>query len=95
MEIESGRVDATISSIITTQLTADSLGIKVDGSTISEWDPSSIHLLFPKTEKGRLYRDQFDAALRQLLANGTLSRLSQQYLFGKDHSTKEKLAADI
>jgi L-cystine transport system substrate-binding protein len=95
LEIESGRVDATISSIITTQLTAQSLGIKVEGSTINEWEPSSIHLLFPKTEKGKLYRDQFDEALKKLLANGTLSALSQKYLSGKDHSTKEKLAADV
>jgi len=94
LEIESGRVDATISSIITTQLTAQSLGIKVEGSTINEWEPSSIHLLFPKTEKGKLYRDQFDEALKQLLANGTLSALSRKYL-DKDHSTKEKLAADV
>jgi L-cystine transport system substrate-binding protein len=95
MEIDSGRVDATISSIITTQITADSLGIKVEGSTINEWEPSSIHLLFPKTEKGRLYRDQIDEALKQLHADGTLSALSKKYLFGKDHTTKEKLAADI
>jgi len=95
LEIESGRVDATISSIITTQITADTLGIKVAGSTITEWDPSSIHLLFPKTDKGKLYRDQFDEALKQLLANGTLSAISKKYLFGKDHTTKEKLAADI
>jgi len=95
LEIDSGRVDATISSIITSQLTAQSLGIKVDGSTINEWDPSSIHLLFPKTEKGKLYRDQFDVALKQLLDNGTLSALSKKYLSGKDHTTKEKLAADV
>jgi len=95
LEIESGRVDATISSIITTQLTAESLGIRIEGSTITEWDPYSVHLLFPKTDKGRLYRDQFDTALKQLIANGTLSRLSEKYLYGKDHTTKEKLAADV
>jgi L-cystine transport system substrate-binding protein len=96
MEIESGRVDATISSIITTQLTAESLGIKIESSNITEWEPYSIHFLFPKTEKGRLYRDQFDDALRTLLANGTLSRISRQYLYGRDDTTKEKsLEADI
>jgi len=95
MEIQAGRVDATISSIITTQLTADSLGIKIEGSTINEWPPYSVHFLFPKTEKGLLYRDKIDAALRQLLANGTLSAISKKYLYGKDHTTEEKLAADI
>jgi L-cystine transport system substrate-binding protein len=95
LEIESGRVDATISSIITTQITAESLCIKIEGSTINEWEPSSIHLLFPKTDKGKLYRDQIDEALKQLHANGTLSALSKKYLFGKDHTTKDKLATDI
>jgi len=95
LEIQAGRVDATISSIITTQLTADSLGIKVEGSTINEWPPYSVHFLFPKTEKGRHLRDQFDEALKKLHANGTLSALSKKYLYGKDHTTEEKLAADI
>ncbi|WP_043923003.1 transporter substrate-binding domain-containing protein [Leadbettera azotonutricia] len=94
-EIDSGRVDATISSIVTTQLTAESLGIKIDGSTIAEWAPSSIHLLFPKTPEGKVIRDRIDVALKQLHANGTLSSLSKKYFFGKDHSTKEALAADI
>ncbi|MDR2245884.1 MAG: transporter substrate-binding domain-containing protein [Treponema sp.] len=99
-EIETGRVDATISSIITTQLTADSLGYKIDSAPITdpEWTSTSvnsIHLLFPKTEQGRDYRDKFDAALKQLHENGTLRELSRKYFFGKDYTTKEALEAGV
>jgi L-cystine transport system substrate-binding protein len=94
LEIDTGRVDATISSIITTQLVADSLGIKVDGSTISEWEPSSIHFLFSKTEKGRNYRDRIDSVISQLHANGVLAALSREYLFGRDYTTKDSLLAN-
>jgi L-cystine transport system substrate-binding protein len=97
-EIETGRVDATISSIITTQLTADSLGYKIDSVPITdpEWTSTSvnsIHLLFPKTEQGRNYRDQFDTALKRLHDNGRLRELSRKYFFGKDYTTREALEA--
>ncbi|MDR2793820.1 MAG: transporter substrate-binding domain-containing protein [Treponema sp.] len=97
-EIETGRVDATISSIITTQLTADSLGYKIESVPITdpEWTSTSvnsIHLLFPKTEQGRTYRDKFDTALKQLHENGSLRALSRKYFFGKDYTTKEALEA--
>jgi L-cystine transport system substrate-binding protein len=88
-EIDTGRVDATLSSIITTQLTAETLGVKVSGVAIKEWPVHSIHLLFPKTPEGKALRDQFDIALTTLLKNGTLSKLSRQYFFGKDYTTKE------
>ncbi|MDR1468870.1 MAG: transporter substrate-binding domain-containing protein [Spirochaetaceae bacterium] len=97
-EIESGRVDATVSSIITTQLTAESLGYKIDSFPIAdpEWTSTSvnsIHLLFPKTEKAKTLRDQFDTALEQLHRNGKLRELSRKYFFGKDYTTKEALQA--
>ena len=55
-EIETGQVDATISSIIITPLTADSLGYKIDSFPITdpEWlsiSVNSIHLLFQKMKK--------------------------------------------
>ena len=94
-EIDTGRVDATINSTITTQLTANTLGYKIDSIPITEegWSIISIHLLFPKTEKGKTLRDQFDTAVTQLLANGKLREISRKYLFGKDYTTKEALEA--
>ncbi|MDR1257018.1 MAG: transporter substrate-binding domain-containing protein [Spirochaetaceae bacterium] len=92
-ELDNGRVDATISSFVTTQITADRLGYQIDSLPLTEdgWTVGSIHLLFPKTEKGRLLRDRFDGALEKLIANGKLREISRQYLFGKDYTTKEAL----
>ncbi|MDR2393746.1 MAG: transporter substrate-binding domain-containing protein [Treponema sp.] len=96
-EIETDRVDATINSTITTQLTANTLGYKIDSVPLTEegWSVISIHLLFPKTEKGKTLRDQFDAALKQLLDNGKLRELSREYLYGKDYTTREALEAGV
>jgi ABC-type amino acid transport substrate-binding protein len=92
-EIDTGRVDATLSSIITTNLTAESLGFKIDGVTAPELPIQSIHLLFPKTETGLTYRNRIDEALTELHKNGTLITLSRKYLFGKDYTTKEAVIA--
>jgi L-cystine transport system substrate-binding protein len=94
-ELETGRVDATISSFVTTQLTADTLGYQIDSVPLNEegWAAVSIHLLFPKTEKGRNLRDQFDAALKRLIDSGRLREISREYLYGKDLTTKEALEA--
>ena len=88
-EIDSGRVDATLASPITTRLTAEQLGFKIDTVVLANDDPSHIHLLFPKTDTGKKLRDDIDGALQKLLDNGTLSALSKKYFFGVDYSTKE------
>ncbi|MDR1468585.1 MAG: transporter substrate-binding domain-containing protein [Spirochaetaceae bacterium] len=94
-EIDTGRVDATISSPATTQLAANTLGYKIGTASLTEegWTAVPIHLLFPKTEKGKALRDQFDTVLKQLHSNGTLREISRKYLFGKDYTTKEALLA--
>ncbi|GHV67310.1 amino acid ABC transporter substrate-binding protein [Spirochaetia bacterium] len=94
LDVDAGRVDAALSSAITAYLAAESLGLKINGITITEWGVSSSHLLFPRTAKGKEYRDRIDGALKQLLDNGALSALSKKYFFGKDYSTKEALAAN-
>jgi L-cystine transport system substrate-binding protein len=88
-EIDSGRVDATLASPITTRVTAEQLGFKIDSVVLANDDPSHIHLLFPKTGGGRQLRDDIDGALQKLLDNGTLSALSKKYFFGVDYSTRE------
>jgi L-cystine transport system substrate-binding protein len=88
-EIDSGRVDATLASPITTRVTAETLGFKVASITILNDDPGHIHLLYPKTDGGKKLRDDIDVALQQLLDNRTLSTLSKKYFFGVDYSTKE------
>ncbi|GHV95250.1 amino acid ABC transporter substrate-binding protein [Spirochaetia bacterium] len=88
-EIDSGRVDATLASPITTQLTAEQLGFNIKSITIANDDPSHIHLLFPKTDTGKKLRDDIDVALQKLHDNGTLSSLSKKYFFGVDYTTKE------
>jgi L-cystine transport system substrate-binding protein len=94
-EVETERVDATISSFVTTRLTADELGYRIDAIPLTEdgWTITPIILLFPKTEQGKTLRDQFNTALQQLLADGKLQEISRKYLFGKDYTTKEALEA--
>ncbi|MCI1858538.1 MAG: transporter substrate-binding domain-containing protein [Sporolactobacillus sp.] len=86
-EIDSGRVDATISSIITTKLTAKKLGIKIGGTTAPELGIAPIHLLYVKNDRGRKYQKLIDKALVSLRKDGTLKKLSIKYL-GRDYTTK-------
>jgi L-cystine transport system substrate-binding protein len=87
-EIDSKRVDATISSIITTNLTAKKLGIKIAGTTAPELGISPIHLLYVKNDRGSKYQKLIDKALVSLRKDGTLKKLSIKYL-GKDYTTKK------
>ncbi|BBN97654.1 transporter substrate-binding domain-containing protein [Sporolactobacillus terrae] len=90
-EIDSKRVDATISNIITTNLTAKKLGIKVDGTTAPELGISPIHLLYVKNDRGSKYQKLIDKAIVELREEGTLKKLSEKYL-GKDYTTEEAAA---
>ncbi|MCO7124303.1 transporter substrate-binding domain-containing protein [Sporolactobacillus shoreicorticis] len=92
-EIDSKRVDATISNIITTNLTAKKLGIKVDGTTAPELGISPIHLLYVKNDRGSKYQKLIDKALISLRKDGTLKKLSEKYL-GKDYTTEEAAAKE-
>ena len=88
LEVDSGRVDATINNIIPASIGAEELGIEIDSRVIEEFGFTPIHFLFVKTDEGERYRDLVDKALEQLIADGTLAEISIEYL-GADYSTEE------
>lgn len=93
LELENDQVDATIGSIITTQLTADELGIEIDSILLEELEIKPVYFLFSQSEENGALKEQIDDALRQLKEDGVLTELSIQY-FGRDQSTEEAAQAN-
>ena len=93
-EIENGRVDATITSPVTGGHIAREQGLNVEFVLRDDVPITAQYWLFTKDERGAWLKERVDAALKQLLADGTLSRLSVQYE-GADYSTREAVASRI
>lgn len=92
LEIDAGRVDATLGSIITTNLTAKELGISISGVQPPELSINGIYLLYAKTEENQELKTKVDAAIKTLKENGKLKELSIKY-FGADYSSEEAAKA--
>ncbi|MRJ45978.1 transporter substrate-binding domain-containing protein [Fundicoccus ignavus] len=93
LELENDNVDATIGSVITTQLTADELGIKIASIQLVELDLKPVYFLYAQSEENEELKQKIDAALLELQENGVLSELSIEY-FGRDQSTAEAAEAN-
>ena len=94
-DIVNGRADATINSPVTTRLIAQEQGVDVDSVLLTDQGIIPIYLIFPKTDEGKQLAEAVDPVVQDLLADGTIKKLSEKFL-GADYSTKEaveKLAA--
>lgn len=95
-DVVNGRADATLNSPVTTKLIAQEQGIDVDSVLWTDQGIIPIYLIFPKTDEGKKLTEAIDPVVQDLLADGTIKKLSEKFL-GADYSTKEaveKLAAD-
>lgn len=89
-DIVNGRADATISSPVTTDLIAKQQGLAVDWTLWPEEGVEPTYFPFQKTDKGERLRKAIDPVIKELLKDGTIKKLSDQYL-GADYSTKEAI----
>lgn len=85
-DIASGRVDATLNDPITTQLIIDEQGLDLTFVLRSDVDASPVYLLFANNENGKRYKEVIDKALNEIIQDGTLAKLSEQW-FGADYTT--------
>ena len=91
-DVVNGRADATINDPVTTKLIADKQGLQVDWTVSPDEGITPTYFLFANNEEGKKYKALIDPALKKLLDDGTLAKLSKQYL-GADFSTKEAVEA--
>ena len=85
-DIINGRVAANINDPFTIKTTAEENGVSDKVKIIEEgpFDPCYVVGLFANTDEGAAMRDDFDAAIKEMMEDGTLSKLSEKYL-GEDY----------
>lgn len=81
-DIINGRVAANINDPFTIVTTAKENGIsdKIKLIDQSPFDPCYVVGLFANTDRGAQIRDDFDAAIQTMIEDGTLAKLSVEYL---------------
>lgn len=92
LEVQEGRVDATLVSPQTGSLVIAEQGLDVEYVLRTDDEPKPVYWLYQKDEDGEALKALVDVALQTLIDNGTLSEISLQYL-GGDYSTAEVIAS--
>lgn len=92
LEVQEGRVDATLVSPQTASLVIAEQGLDVEYVLRTGDEPKPVYWLYQKDEDGEALKALVDEALQTLIDNGTLSEISLQYL-GGDYSTAEAIAS--
>lgn len=94
LDVQEGRVDATLADPVVAYNVIKTQGFDVEYAVRSEAKPLPVFWLLKKDEKGEKLKAKVDKALKELLADGTLKKLSEKY-FGGDYSTKEAVLAKV
>ncbi len=87
-DIISGRVDATVNNPVTTELIAEEQNLDIESVLVSELGINPVYFLYSKTDNGTRYKGLIDSALKTLTENGTLAKLSTEYL-GTDYTSED------
>ena len=94
LDVQEGRVDATLVSPVTAGLVVKEQGLDVEFALRNDDTVKPVYWLFNQNEDGEYLKPLVDKALQTLLDNGTLAELSKTYL-GDDYSTQEAVQARI
>lgn len=98
LDVQEGRVDATLVSPAVAANVIGAQGLNVEYKLRDEASVESTYWLFSQTdayaEANRELAARVDEALQALIDNGTLAKISEQYL-GADYSTKEAVLSRI
>lgn len=94
LDVQEGRVDATLVMPVTAQLVVNEQGLDVEFVLRNDDTVNPVYWLYSRTEENEELKPLVDEALQTLIDNGTLAEISEEYL-GADYSTKEAVEARI
>lgn len=94
LDVQEGRVDATLVSPITAGYLVQEQGLDIEFVLRNDDTTSATYWLFTQTEDGEYLKGLVDEALQTLIENGKLAELSKEYL-GDDYSTQEAVEARV
>jgi L-cystine transport system substrate-binding protein len=89
-EIINGRADVFLANPVSVNQFTKEQGLDVGYIIWQENGIEPLYFLFANNERGKRYKKLVDPALKTLLENGTLAKISRQYL-GADYSTEKAL----
>lgn len=87
-EIVNGKIDATLNDPVMALSKAKLQGLEIEpvGEQLSA---KPAYFVFKQDEQGKIVKEKVDAALKQLIESGELSKLSLEW-FGTDYTPQEK-----
>lgn len=94
LDVQEGRVDATLVNPITADLVIEEQGLNVEFVLRGDTEPKPVYWLFADTAANETLKPLVDAALQTLIDNGTLAEISIEYL-GDDYSSEEAVSARV
>lgn len=90
-DIVNGRIAATVNEPNMMMSRAEIMGIDSELKLVGDLLESGFtYLAFAKTEDGAALREQFDKVYLEMIEDGTMAQLSQEYFNGEDYSTNLK-----
>ena len=94
LDVQEGRVDATLVSPVTGSKIVTEQGLKIDFALRDDEDPKPVFWLYANTPENEELKPLVDKALDELVANGKLSEISEKYL-GGDYSSLDAVKARV
>ncbi len=94
LDVQEGRVDATLVSPVTGNKIVTEQGLNIDFSLRNDEDPKPVFWLYANTPENEELKAKVDKALEELVESGKLSEISKEYL-GDDYSSLEAVQSRI
>lgn len=94
LDVQEGRVDATLVSPVTGNKIVSEQGLNIDFALRNDEDPKPVFWLYANTPENEELKEKVDQALQQLVDSGKLGEISKEYL-GEDYSSLEAVQSRI
>lgn len=94
LDVQEGRVDATLVSPVTGNKIVSEQGLNIDFALRNDEEPKPVFWLYANTPENEELKEKVDQALQQLVDSGKLGEISKEYL-GEDYSSLEAVQSRI
>jgi len=94
LDVQEGRVDATLVSPVTGNKIVSEQGLNIDFALRNDEEPKPVFWLYANTPENEELKPLVDKALAELVESGKLGEISKEYL-GEDYSSLEAVQSRI
>lgn len=94
LDVQEGRVDATLVSPVTANKIVTEQGLQVEFALRNDEEPQPVFWLYANTPENEELKVLVDEALQKLVESGKLGEISKEYL-GADYASKEAVESRV